>query len=183
MRDAIEEKNKIGPKTHIITGEGKGKTTAALGMGMRAAGSGMRVVMIQFLKDTKSGELVTAEAIENFLILRFQKGCKGFMWQMNEEQLCELAKETETAFCHAETLMKTHGCDMLILDEVFACLSAGLVTEERLLGLVSRKTAELVLTGRDAPTALIDVADYVSDIGIVKHPFQEGLPQRRGIEY
>lgn len=183
MRSKAEKRGINEAKTHILTGDGKGKTTAALGMGLRAAGHGLRVVMIQFLKDTVTGELAAVEQLENFVILRFQNGLKGFAWQMNEKQLAELKRETEEALCHAERLMAERGCDLLILDEILGCLSLGLTTEQRLLRLFRQKTAELVLTGRGAPDGLVSAADYVSDIHMVKHPLAVGASAREGIEY
>ena len=118
MRSETEKRGIKNPKTHIYTGDGKGKTTAALGMAMRAAGQGLSVVIIQFLKDTFTGELATAMHIPNLKILRFQEGEKGFLFQMNEEQKKTLMCETNEAFSYAEQLMDEKACDLLILDEI-----------------------------------------------------------------
>lgn len=183
MRSTAEKRSIKNPKTHIYTGNGKGKTTAALGMALRAAGCGFSVAMIQFLKDSPSGELAVCKGIKNFKILRFQKGHKGFTWQMDDSQKKALAEETEAALAYAEELMAAHGCDLLILDEILGCLSCGLVELNRLLHLTEAKTAELVFTGRDAPPELIAAADYVSEIKTVKHPAESGLSAREGIEF
>ena len=102
---------------------------------------------------------------------------------MNEEQKRALMQETNEAFSYAERLMAEKACDLLILDEILGCFSCGLIELPRMLQLVQNKTAELILTGRDAPEELLAVADYVSEIRNVKHPFQQNLPPRKGIEF
>ncbi len=183
MRSEAENRGIKHPKIHIYTGDGKGKTTAALGLGLRAAGCGYSVSMIQFLKDEPTGELNAIQNLPNFRIYRFQEKAKGFFCDMSDEEKDILKEETEKALRFAEHLLKSGGCDVLILDEIFICLSCGLVCRERLLKLLQTGHAEIILTGRDAPESIKTMADYVSEIRAEKHPFNEGCPARRGIEY
>lgn len=183
MRSEVENRGIKTPKIHIYTGDGKGKTTAALGLGLRAAGSGFSVCMIQFLKDDPTGELKAIQKLPNFRVFRFQKKTKGFFCNMTDEEK-EIAKvETEKALSFAEKLLENRGCDVLILDEIIVCLSCGLISQERLLTLLQSKNAEIILTGRNAPESIKNAADYVSEIRAEKHPFDSGCPARQGIEY
>lgn len=171
---------------HIYTGDGKGKTTAALGLALRAAGAGKKVIMIQFLKDTPCGEMKSAKLLgDNFKILRFQKGQKGFIWEMSEEEIEVLKKETQDGLNNASCIAKSGECDVLILDEIFGCLGNMLISEEELIDFIKDKNenTELVLTGRNAPERVCALAHYVSEIRAVKHPLYSGIPAREGIEF
>lgn len=171
---------------HVYTGDGKGKTTAALGLGLRAAGAGLSVIMIQFLKDTDTGELTSCKEFGNkFKIMRFQKGQKGFIWECTEEEKQELLNETREGLKEAEKLSKSGSCDVLILDEIFGAIGNMLTNEEEILKLIKgkNKNVELVLTGRNAPESIIKAAHYVTEMRAVKHPLYSGIHARRGIEF
>lgn len=183
MRSEAEKRTVKTPKVHIYTGDGKGKTTAALGLGLRAAGCGLCVVMLQFLKTIPSGETAAAAYVPGFSIMRVHPKEQGFFWEMTAEEKRLFTQEVREGFAEAQRLMRQKKCDMLILDEIFGCLQNGQITEEEVLSLMQNRTAELVLTGRNAPQSVIDAADYVSDIRAVKHPMEAGLAARRGIEY
>lgn len=170
----------------VYTGDGKGKTTAALGLAVRAVGGGLRVRMVQFLKYSDTGELRTAKRLAPDLeILRFDHGAKGFYWEMNEEQKQECRAEADDALAYARRCLREKACDVLILDEIFGCLQNGMISEEELLALIKEtpQEIELVLTGRNAPEAITVCADYVSDIVCRKHPMDRGAPARKGIEF
>lgn len=168
----------------VYTGEGKGKTTAAFGLAMRAAGRGFRVVILQFLKGEETGELLFIEKNAPGIEVRRFNSQRKFSWTMNERELALLRSQTREGFDHAARLLRESGCDLLILDEVMAALNAGFITEAELLDLVARRPAgvELVLTGRNAPQALIRAADLVTEMRAVKHPFEKGIAARTGIE-
>lgn len=171
---------------HVYTGDGKGKTTAALGLGMRAAGCGLKVIMIQFLKDNDCGELCSCEKLgENFEIKRFQKGHKGFIWEMTEEEIEILKKETKDGFDFAVKTAKNGECDVLILDEIFGCVGNMLLTENDIIDMLDKKSekTEIVLTGRNAPDSICKKAHYVTEMRGIKHPLYSGISARRGIEY
>lgn len=168
----------------IYTGDGKGKTTAALGQGIRCWGNGGRVIMLQFLKSTPTGEQKAAERLgERFVLMQAPSAVTGFVWNMTEQERQQYAQDMHRAFEGCRALAEQ--CDMLILDEIFGTLSNGFVTEEELLAFIREKPSgtELVLTGRNAPQAVETAADYVSCIGCGKHPMERGVGARRGIEY
>ncbi len=170
---------------HIYCGDGKGKTTAAVGLGMRAIGNDYKVIMIQFLKCGDSGECKIIREIEpRFNVFNFEKK-RGFTWELNDEEKAELKSEIGNALMFATKVMNTRQCDLLILDEVLNALSLGFITEEQMCEIIDNKPdeIELVLTGRDAPESIKERADYISKIELIKHPYEEGIDARRGIEY
>ncbi len=170
---------------HIYTGDGKGKTTAAVGLGVRACGRGMRVLMVQFLKSMPTGEMAALKALEpNFILFRGTE-LKKFTWQMDEIEKLETAGEQESIFEYAVNNAIGGACDLLILDEVLGAVSEGMLGKGSLLEFMKNKpeALELVLTGRGAADELIELADYVSEIYAVKHPADKGINGREGIEY
>lgn len=169
---------------HIYTGSGKGKTTAALGLGLRAAGHGLRVCMVQFLKSAASGELESARSLgPRFAIHRFEKK-RDFFWNLDDAEKAEVKLEVGRAFAFARQTMLEGGCDILILDEVLGALNNGLLGLEELLDLLRAKPAglEIILTGRNAPPELVEAADLVTEMNEIKHYFRQGVPGRDGIE-
>ena len=169
----------------VYTGNGKGKTTAALGQGLRSVGRGLIVYMIQFLKSSDTGELYSCKKIgDNFKIFRFEKK-RDFFWNLTEQEKLEVKEEVNVAFDFAKKVMQEKKCDVLILDEIMGVLSNHLIKEEELCQFIQNKpdNMELILTGRDAPQSIISLADYVSEIHSIKHPMDKGIKARRGIEY
>jgi cob(I)alamin adenosyltransferase len=164
---------------HVYTGDGKGKTTAALGLALRAAGRGKKVGIIQFLKDQTSGEHLFLARYPGFDIKLMNPG----------ESRCaspeELRREIERTLDDAEAQLTGGNYDLLILDEIFIAIKYGHLTTGRVLELLDRKpaTVELVLTGRYAPAEIMARADLVSEVRLVKHPYQQGIKARPGIEY
>ncbi|PYG89047.1 cob(I)alamin adenosyltransferase [Ruminiclostridium sufflavum DSM 19573] len=168
---------------HIYTGNGKGKTTAAVGLGIRAAGSGMKVLMIQFCKGGSTcEELVIAQLKPAFELLKDKKISK-FTWQMTEEEHKQMRENTLNLFNLA--ISSANNKDMIILDEIMAAISAGFIDEKLVFDFVKNKPShlELVMTGRNAPEKLVELADYVSEINAVKHPMTKGIDARKGIEF
>jgi len=168
----------------IYTGHGKGKTTAAAGLAMRAAGRGLTVVFIQFLKNDPSGEIMLIEkSIPEIKVMRFNSQNK-FIWNMNDEERELLRSETCEGFAGAMNAAGNGSCDILILDEIFGACRNGFITEDEILNLIKIKRAgiEIVLTGRDAPEKIINAADLVTEMKNIKHPFDAGIKARRGIE-
>jgi len=165
---------------HVYYGNGKGKTTAALGLAIRAAGHGRSVVIVQFLKNSATGEEESLSKFSNIKILRGKVG--GFI--MTEEE------KIETAIIHNCNLKSACDqvfggfCGVLILDEGMDALRKGLLDEEMLRKLVfSCPGIELVITGHQPVAWLIDAADYVTEMKKIKHPFDKGIAARPGIEY
>ncbi len=168
---------------HIYCGDGKGKTTAALGLSLRAAGSGMKVVIIQFLKNHKTSELNILNQTFNIKVLRGKEGT-AFSFSMTEEEK-EKSKHLHSENLQAGiALFETGNCDMLVLDEAIGAYNRDLIDRRLLRNLVEQKPEhlELVLTGRNPEPWMIDCADYVSEIKKVKHPFDQGIKSRMGIE-
>lgn len=168
----------------IYTGHGKGKTSAAVGLGVRAAGRGLSVVMIQFLKGDDSGEVMFfRDNPGNFTIHRF-KPVKKFLKALSEDERKDVARETRRGGEMALDFLKNRRCHILILDEFFGALSSGLLDRELAREIVAARprTMELVLTGRDAPREFLDMADLVTEMKCIRHPLEKGIPAREGIE-
>lgn len=165
----------------VYTGPGKGKTSAALGLGLRAAGHGFEVYMIQFMKgQINYGELNAVKHIPNFTIRQF--GRPDFVDKSDPDP--EDIKQAKEALDHAREMIEIGSVDFLILDEVNVAMDFGLVTEQEVLALIELRPAhmELVLTGRYAPASIIKLADLVSEVKEVKHPYQKGVAARKGVE-
>lgn len=169
---------------HIYCGDGKGKTTAALGLAVRASGSGMRVHIVQLLKGGFTSELSVLEAIPNVTVERCSRNF-GFTFKMSDNDKAELAKCHNGLLIRAEKLMKSGEIDMLIIDEFNAAYEYKLLDRELADRIVFEKpeNIELVLTGRRPQEKFVNAADYVSEICSVKHPFKKGIAARKGIEF
>lgn len=171
-------------KIHIYTGDGKGKTTAAFGLGLRCFGCGGNVKVVQFLKTGETGEIEALQQLDHFESYRFEKS-HGFFWNMDEQQKAQLKDEIKRAYDFCLDLIVNQKCDMLILDEILGAMQDGLLSEEQITDLICHKdnAVEIVLTGRNATPKLIECADYVSNIECVKHPYEKGCAARKGIEF
>lgn len=165
---------------HLYTGDGKGKTTAALGLAMRAKGAGLKVLIAQFLKGRDTGEL---EPLRQLAIPVIRSDVTKFIPYMNPEELETCKKEQQQ--CFEEVCEKAEKFELIVLDEIIGAVSTGMIEKSELLRFIKNKPeqTELVLTGRDAPGELVELADYVSDIRCVKHPYHQGVQARRGIEF
>lgn len=167
----------------VYTGNGKGKTTASLGLALRALGHGYRVFMLQFMKGSKEyGELQAAEKyLPNLTIV--QSGLETFVIKENPSQEdLDLARQ---GLDIAKKKVMDGVYDMVILDEINVALDFNLIPLAEVLELINNKPThvELVLTGRYVPQEVIDAADLVSDVTLVKHPYYHGVESREGIEY
>lgn len=165
----------------IYTGNGKGKTTAALGQALRAVGRGLTVCMFQFIKGGgRYGEHLAAEKLAPLLTI-IQTGRPGWV---NTKDITEDRRVAQEAFVRAEELLCSGRYDVFICDEINGAVGFGLIDVEQVLGLISRKpeATELILTGRNAHQRLIDAADLVTEMQEVKHYYKAGVPARTGIE-
>ena len=153
---------------HIYCGDGKGKTTAAVGLAVRAWGRGKRVVFTQFLKSKDSGDC--PDHIK-------------FTFAMSPEEREQAQKDSYELLTMAFAQAKQ--ADLLILDEFFGALATGMLDQEQALSYLKKKPEglEVVLTGRDPAPAFLSIADYVSEVRKQKHPFDNGISARLGIEY
>jgi len=169
---------------HIYTGNGKGKTTAAVGLALRATGAGLKVCLIQFLK----GSTVYCELkmLKKAKIIKFKEAHPAFCAKEKiKVATSKLMKQAEKDFLAAKKITLNKMYDVIIMDEVINLVSQGFVPENELIGLIDElpRKAELVLTGRGASKKLIRKADYVTDMRLVKHPYYKGKKARKGIEY
>jgi len=168
----------------VHTGNGKGKTTSALGLMMRAAGQGLRCCMVQFMKsrNDRYGEHVSAEKLG----IEVHTMGDGFTWDTkNPEQDQQTARKTWD-LCVEK--LRTGEYDMLVFDELVYCLSYGFLPVDEIVDELKQARAEqpalhIVVTGRDAPKELIEIADLVTEMTEIKHPFQAGIRAQRGIEF
>ena len=168
----------------IYTGEGKGKTTAALGLAFRAAGRGRKVLFVQFLKGIATGEAISMSENPNIKHLKVAETVRFFNTLSAEEQL-ELKIRTESEWKQLKELIKTESADIVVLDEIMIALRYGLVDEDDVILLLKDKPhkIEIILTGRYAPDNLVEVADLVTEMKKVKHYYDKGVTSRIGIEY
>lgn len=168
---------------HIYEGDGKGKTSAGVGLSVRCAGSGQKVLYTQFLKSDSSSELKVLEQIPGITVERCQKNF-GFTFQMTPE-VKEQAKAYYTEhFRKITKLAAEGGYRLLVMDEMIATYNLNMVHQEEVLEFLKNKSEELevVMTGREPAKELVELADYVSRIVKIKHPFDQGVPARVGIE-
>ncbi len=168
---------------HIYCGDGKGKTTAAVGLAVRGAGAGMRVRFVQFMKGADTSELSVMENIPGLEIRRCDRDY-GFFKNMSE------ADKSEITRCHNALLEFAFGMEntdskMIILDEFCSAYAYGLTDTAlaKRLVLENKDSAEIILTGRDPAHIFIDAADYISEVQCVRHPFERGITARKGVEF
>lgn len=167
----------------VYTGDGKGKTTASLGLALRAVGHKFQVCMIQFLKDnTRYGEALAAQFLPGFHLIK--AGRDTFVDIKNPDPA-----DIQLAFQGWETAKKAISegkYEIVILDEINVALAAKLLSVKEVLNfLQSHRNAgvEIILTGRYAPSEIVEIADLVTEMKDIKHPFQQGIPSRQGIDY
>ena len=164
---------------HIYCGDGKGKTTAALGLALRAAGAGWKVHIYQFMKGSPTSELVSLEKL-GIQVKRLSRDY-GFVKNMTEEEK-QLVKSEHDALL-GECMRDD--CDLMILDEIFSAVNKGVADKEKALQVMHLCShfQDIVLTGRDPDREFLDAADYITDMQSVRHPYQKGIAARKGIEY
>ncbi len=164
---------------HIYTGDGKGKTSSAMGLAIRCAGYGKKVMVYQFLKATPTGELKSLEKL-GIKVVRVNS-CENFYYDMTDCEKLTTKAETESAI---KTLFPDC-CDLLILDEILCAVNNKIIDIDAVINIIKNKpqNTELVLTGRNMPEKLLEYADYVSEINCIKHPYKEGVDARCGIDF
>ena len=168
----------------VHTGPGKGKTTAAMGTGLRAVGSGMRVLMLQFLKGSwHYGELDAVEAFGDKFVMK-QMG-RGFVKVGGAETDPEDIKLVEQAWKEAEQAILSGQYDLVILDEINYAISYGMLDVAKVVAVLKRKPemVHVILTGRNAHPSIVEIADTVTEMKQVKHAYEKGVMAQRGIEY
>lgn len=167
---------------HLYCGNGKGKTTAGMGLCVRAAGSGKRVLIYQFMKDNSSSELKALDKLSNITRIEGPEMAK-FTFQMTPQ---EMRKEYERNNCRFHEVTEKAGLyDLLFLDEAIYAIKLGLLDEQLVLDFLKNRPGwlEVVLTGRNPSPALMEAADYITEMKKIKHPFDQGCRSRKGIEF
>ena len=165
----------------IHTGDGKGKTTAALGTVFRALGHGQKVCVIQFIKGQgKYGERILAEKLES---LDWHICGKGFVFK--KENVEEDRKIAEEGFRLAAEIIASDRYDLVVLDELTYLPALDFLAKEKIVETLRSKPERLniIITGRKAPSELVEIADTVSEVGVVKHAYQQGIKAQKGIEF
>ena len=165
----------------VYTGDGKGKTTAALGLALRAAGRNMKVLIVQFMKKWDYGELHSVKLIPNITLETF--GTKEFIYKGKAKKIDY--EEAEKAFSFGVEGTQSGNYDIVIFDELNMALYYELLDLNEVIEKLKGKSdnVEVVITGRKAPEEIIEIADLVTEMKEVKHPYQKGIEARRGIEY
>ncbi|MBI3753745.1 MAG: cob(I)yrinic acid a,c-diamide adenosyltransferase [Deltaproteobacteria bacterium] len=170
---------------HIYTGEGKGKTTAAIGLAVRAAGQGQRVLFVQFFKvdDAPSGEKEIFKNIPQIELLRSNVRHPIFTKEKTDEK--SVQKSIIETFELVKQKVDENNINLLVLDEINSVLSGGWLDVNSMIDFLENRPEglEVVLTGRDAPVELVKMADYITEMLKIKHPFDNGVKARKGIEY
>lgn len=168
----------------IYTGNGKGKTTAAMGLALRAAGHDFQVKIIQFLKGGKTGEINSIKKLDTVELLRVSDADK-YVWKLSDEEKKNMQEKSLKMLDKIESWFENDEIDILILDEIMAAIKYDIVSLKKIISLLDSRpdTIEVVMTGRDAPQELLDRAHLVSEIIDVKHYYDIGTGARKGIEF
>ena len=173
---------------HLYTGEGKGKTSAAIGLCIRAVGWNRRICFAQFMKGNDTGEVSVLESLPAVTVLRSRKNF-GFYHSMSGGDKAELTDIHNEILDRLLEIAESGKCDMIILDEVTYPVKWNLLDMEKLQRLLEMGKGEaagkleLVLTGRGAEDVLSDAADYITEMACVRHPFEKGVKARKGVEF
>ena len=168
---------------HLYYGDGKGKTTCAMGLALRCAGWGKRVVIAQFMKASKSGERFGLGKLENVTLMPVPNEMK-FVMLMSEEEYKTTEAQMNEQFDTVVEMVRKQECDMLVLDELCLAVDIGMISLEKVMEFLNeRHRAEIVITGRKPAQELLDRADYVTEMKKVKHPYDKGRSARTGIEW
>lgn len=169
---------------HIYCGDGKGKTSAATGLAVRAAGCGMKVLFARFLKNEESGELNILDTIPEIKVIHLKRSY-GFYNTLSERGKKEVRQMYGKLWLDIREQICSDAYGVLVMDEFMAAYNYGLIPQKEALTFLREKPEylEVVLTGRNPDESLVELADYVSEICKVKHPFDRGIRARKGIEY
>lgn len=169
---------------HVYYGDGKGKTTAAAGIALRASGSKMKVMFVQFLKTEFSGERNALSGFDNVTLTTCPLELK-FTFEMTDAEKQQTAVLFRGIFERSAALALSERYDMIVLDEIFDVMNEGMVSEAEVFEFISNAPAsiEIVMTGHNPSQRFIDAADYVTEFKKIKHPFDKGVPGRIGVEF
>lgn len=167
---------------HIYCGDGKGKTTAAIGLAVRSAGCGKKVLFVQFFKNGVSSEINLLQKSNNIIVL-FEPKYFGRVINMTDSEKLESRAAYMKLFAASVQQAEEDGADVIILDEIISAYNHGFVESEDLLSFLDRTKMEVVMTGRDPAKELCERANYITEMKKIKHPFDRGVMARKGIEF
>ncbi|MCG7893028.1 MAG: cob(I)yrinic acid a,c-diamide adenosyltransferase [Candidatus Thiodiazotropha taylori] len=178
----MKQREKRNGLTLVHTGDGKGKSSSAFGMVFRAAGWDMKVLVVQFIKGKwKTGEQQAASRFDN---IEWHALGDGFTWDTNNPEQDQQTSRSIWSFCQQKILSEAY--DLVVLDEINYCCSYGWLTGKEVADFIKQSKPDwmhLVLTGRQAPDELIEIADTVTEMGLVKHAFEQGITAEQGVEF
>ena len=169
---------------HIYHGSGKGKTTAAVGLTIRANGAGMKTAFFQFLKNGSSSEISILEKLENNTVMCC-KECTKFTFQMNGSERENIRKIQNDMLKKASELISGGSVSLIVLDEFLDAYNKELIDKVIADDFIKNWSdkAEIIITGREPPAGMLEIADYVTEMKAEKHPYEKGITARKGIEY
>lgn len=169
---------------HIYYGDGKGKTTAAVGLAVRAAGCGLRVLFVQFLKTDSSGERSVLGKLDNVTLTNCPLNLK-FTFDMTDAERHRTAVLYRNIFERSAATALSDRYDMIVLDEIFDVINEGMLTEAQVYEFITNapKSIEIVMTGHNPSQRFLAEADYITEMKKHKHPFDSGMTARKGIEF
>ena len=169
---------------HVYYGDGKGKTTAAVGLAVRAAGSKMKIMFVQFLKTETSGEREVLGRLKSVTLTPCPLELK-FTFDMTDGEKQQAAVMYRGLFERSVSTALSERYDMIVLDEVFDVINAGMLSESEVFEFISNAPAgvEIVMTGHEPSQRFVDAADYVTEFKKIKHPYDKGIEGRIGIEF
>ena len=175
--------NNLG-RIHIYYGNGKGKTTCSVGLAVRAAGCGKKVLFIQFMKTGKSSEIRVIEKLPGIEVMEAPR-MKKFSFNMNDDEKREMLEADNAVLALIREKVSNGSYDLLVMDESLGSCHKGFLDESLLLDFLRNKPEhlEVVMTGRHPDDTLMGIADYVTEMHKVKHPYDQGVMARRGIEF
>lgn len=169
---------------HIYCGDGKGKTTAAIGLAVRCAGAGGKVLFYQFMKPETSSERIALQQIDGITVLSGYAIHK-FSFRMTPEEKAAAATGYQKQWELLLEQVKQQPYQMLILDELLSCISSGFLPLETVLTGINQlpEALELIITGRNPDEKLLSLADYITEMKNIRHPYEKHIPARKGIEF
>lgn len=169
---------------HIYTGDGKGKTTAAIGLAIRNLGCDGIVLFAQFLKNSETGEMNILTQLNGITFIRPSMQHKGFIFNLNDNQLNEIKEDIKVGFRKIIKIILENKFSLIVFDEILDAIEFGFISEEDIIALFDKfPETEFVITGRKATHAMKEKADYITVMNKEKHPFDKGINARKGIEY
>jgi len=169
---------------HIYTGDGKGKTTAAIGLAIRNMGCDGMIFFAQFLKSSETGEMNVLSKLKGVTFFRPYMRHKGFIFNINDKKYKEIKEDIEKGFREIKNIISNNRFSLIVFDEILDVIELGFLSEDEVIAVFDEyPSTEFVITGRKATQAMRERADYITVMKKEKHPFDKGINARKGIEY